>query len=183
MILVTSWWSLHPQDSVTALFFYITIDYSHTSILQGAFCASCIYAITRPYKLNFMDIIILFLLEILMLVTSITIVNIHYSGINTVVTCLVLHMILIFCVCHKLAKKIGITQCLKRRYNNLKRCMQATRPTREAETLIPCHTDWNHRRVWTSATHHIRTHSCWTHRKQRASQGRTEKADSRVQFH
>ena len=96
---------------------------------------------------NFMDIIILFLLEILMMVTSITIVNTHYSVNNTAVTCLVLHMMLIFCVCHKLAKKIGITQCLKRRYNNLKICMQATRPTRKAEALIPCHTDWNHRRV------------------------------------
>ena len=50
---------------------------SHTSILQGAFfaCASSIHAITRPYKLNFMnnvDIIILFLLEILIFVTSIS---------------------------------------------------------------------------------------------------------------
>ena len=48
---------------------------SHTSILQGVFfvCATCIHAITRPYKLNFMnnvDIVILVLLEMLFFVTS-----------------------------------------------------------------------------------------------------------------
>ena len=48
---------------------------AHTSEFQGVFvaCASCIYAITRPYKLNFMnnvDIVILFLLEIPILVTT-----------------------------------------------------------------------------------------------------------------
>ena len=47
----------------------------HTSLLQGAFIAgaTCIHAITRPYKLSFMnnvDIVILFLLEILIFVIS-----------------------------------------------------------------------------------------------------------------
>ena len=33
-------------------------------------------------------------------------------------------------------------------------------------------------RVWTSATHHRRTHNCWAHSRQRASQWRAKKADS-----
>ena len=48
---------------------------AHTAEMQGALfaCATCIYAITRPYKLNFMnnvDIVILVLLEILIIVSS-----------------------------------------------------------------------------------------------------------------
>ena len=50
-------------------------------------------------------------------------------------------MILIFYICHTLAKKIGITQCLKGRYDNLKRCMQSTRPTSEAEADVEGESD------------------------------------------
>ena len=45
-------------------------------------------------------------------------------------------MILIFYICNKLAKKIGITQCLKRMYKTMKRCMQATRHTGQAEADV-----------------------------------------------
>ena len=106
---------------------------SHTSILQGACfaCASSIHAITRPYKLNFMnnvDIIILFLLEIPTFVTSSSgSLLLTYIILGTTLLLLVPHMILIFYICHKLARKIGIPQCLKRKYKTLKRCMQATR--------------------------------------------------------
>ena len=96
---------------------------AHTSEMQGAFvaCASCIYAITKPYKLNFMnnvDIVILFLLEILIFVTSTSASPSLFTYLILVSTLLLLtpHMILIFYICHKLAKKIGITQCLKRMY-------------------------------------------------------------------
>ena len=105
---------------------------SHTSELQGALfaCTTCFYAITRPYKLNFMnniDVVILFLLEILILSTS-------YPGsrllthliLGSTLLLLIPHIVLIFYICHKLAKKAGITQCLKRNYTILKRCMQAT---------------------------------------------------------
>ena len=114
---------------------------SHTSLLQGAFIAgaTCIHAITRPYKLNFMnnvDIVILFLLEILIFVTSTSLppsLTYFIFILGTTLLLLIPHMILIFCVCHKLAKKIGITQCLKRMYNTLKRCNEVE-PNMEAES-------------------------------------------------
>ena len=63
--------------------------------------------------------------------------------VNLVTTLLLLvtHMVLIFCVCQKLVKKIGITQCLKRMYKDLKTCMQATRSTNEAETDVEAEAD------------------------------------------
>jgi len=114
---------------------------THTSILQGVFfaCASCVHAITRPYKLNFMnnaDIVILFLLEILLFVTtSSASPYLTYFILGTTLLLLIPHMILMFYICHKLAKKLGITQCLKGLNKTLKRCMQATRPTSEAEDV------------------------------------------------
>ena len=120
---------------------------SHTSLLQGAFIAgaSCIHAVTRPYKLNFMnnvDIVILFLLEILIFVTSSSSSPLlTYLTLGTTLLLLVLHMILIFYICHKLANKIGITQCLKRMYKTLKRCVQAIRPTSQAEADVEAESD------------------------------------------
>ena len=111
---------------------------SHTSVLQGVLiaCASCFHAITKPYKFNFMnnvDIVILFLLEVLILVTSTSrSLLLTYISLGTTLLLLIPHMILIFCICHKIAKKIGITQCLKT-FKTLKRCVQATRPNIEAE--------------------------------------------------
>ena len=111
---------------------------SHTSELQAAvlLCATLIHAITRPYKLNLMnnvDIAILFLLGMLTLV-------IHDSTLYHVLTILastllllIPHMVLIFYICHKLAKKTGITQCLKRNYDHLRGC---TRCTNQAETDV-----------------------------------------------
>ena len=85
---------------------------SHTLEMQGVLfaCATCIHAITRPYKLNFMnniDIVILVLLEILIFVTSSPLP--HLSPfiadiiLGTTLLLLVPHMILIFYICHKLA--------------------------------------------------------------------------------
>jgi len=39
------------------------------------------------------------------------------------------HMVLILYLCHKFAKKTGITHCLKTKYGNLKRCVSANRHT------------------------------------------------------
>ena len=120
---------------------------SRTSELQGVLiiCATCIHAITRPYKLNFMnniDIVILVLLEILIFVISSSGTPLStYIILVTTLLLLIPHMILIFYICHKLANKIGITQCLKRRYKNLKRCVQATRPTSEAEADVEAESD------------------------------------------
>ena len=113
-------------------------SFSHTSDFQGELfaCAYCIYAITKPYKLNFMnnvDIVILFL--ILIFVTS---TSKSYLILGSTLLLLVPHMILIFHICHKLAKKIGITQCLKRMY---KTCIQTTRPPSEAEVDVEAESD------------------------------------------
>ena len=112
---------------------------SHTAKLQGALiaCATCFHAITKPYKFNFMnnvDIVTLVLLEILILFTA-------YIILETTVLLLIPHMILIFYICHKLAKKIGITQYLKRKYKTLKRCVQTTRPTSEAKKDVEVESD------------------------------------------
>ena len=108
-------------------------------------CASCFHAITRPYKLNFMnnvDIVILFLLEILTLATSnFTFNYLTYSILGSILLLLIPHMILMFYICHKLAKKIGIPQYLKRKYKFLKRCVQTTRPTSEAKKDVEADTD------------------------------------------
>ena len=40
-----------------------------------------------------------------------------------------------------MANKIGITQCFKRKYNTLKSCVQATRPTSEAEADVEAESD------------------------------------------
>ena len=116
---------------------------AHTAELQGASfaCATCIYAITKPYKLNFMnnvDIVILFLLEILIFVSSTSSRLLTFFILGSTLLLLVPHMILIFYICHKLAKKIGITQCLKRMY---KTCMKTARPPSEAEAEAEAESD------------------------------------------
>ena len=121
---------------------------AHTAEMQGVFvaCASCIHTITKPYKLNFMnnvDIVILVLLVILILVTTACGSSSFFTHVILVSTLplLILHMILIFYICHKLAKKIGITQCLKRMYKTLKTCIQTTRPPSEAEVDVEAESD------------------------------------------
>ena len=119
----------------------------HTAEMQVFLflCASCFHAITRPYKLNFMnniDIVILFLLGVLIFLTSSSgSPLLTYFILVTTLLLLIPHMILIFFICHKLANKIGITQCLKRKYKTLKRCMKATRPTSEAEADVEVESD------------------------------------------
>ena len=118
---------------------------AHTAEMQGLFVAwaSCIYAIPRPYKLNVMnnvDIVILFLLEILIFVSSTSASSrlSTYLILGSTLLLLVPHMILIFYICHKLAKKLGITQSLKRIY---KTCIQTTRPQSEAEVDVVAESD------------------------------------------
>ena len=87
---------------------------------------SCFYGIARPYKLNVMnhvDILMLFLLEILSLVTS-SPATTKFIDVNIIeVTTLVLgipHMVLLFYVCYVLLKKAGITRYLNVKYKTLK---------------------------------------------------------------
>ena len=108
------------------------------------------YAVVRPYKRTFsnnVDILILVLLETMsveMLLAAFHIAppeRFIYYVLSIILLLLVPHMILIFYVCYVLANKAGITQCLKRKYETLKRCVQATRPTSEAEADVEAESD------------------------------------------
>ena len=50
-------------------------------------------------------------------------------------------MILILYVCSKLANKLGITECLKRKSRHLKECVLATRYARQAEADVEAESD------------------------------------------
>ena len=92
--------------------------------------------------MNNVDIVVLFLLEILIFVTSSSASPLlTYFILGTTLLLLVPHMVLIFYICHKLAKKTGITQCLKRGYKTLKRCVHPTRTTSEAEADVEAESD------------------------------------------
>ena len=87
---------------------------------------TCFYAITRPYKLNFMngiDIVILFLLEVLSFAASNPVPeHFTYTILVSVLLLGIPHMVLTLYICYKLIKKAGITQCLKWIYKSLKIC-------------------------------------------------------------
>ena len=84
----------------------------------------------------------LFLLEILIfLIISSASPLLTYFILGTMLLLLIPHIILIFYIFHKLVKKIDITHCLKKEIETLKRCMQATRPTSEAEKDVETQSD------------------------------------------
>ena len=120
---------------------------SHTSELQGVIfvCAICFHAITRPYKLNFMnnvDIAILFLLEILTFaaINSVPDFLAYFILVSTLLLG-VPHMVLIFYLCCKLAKITRIPQTLKMKYKTLKRCALAIVCTSQADTDVDAESD------------------------------------------
>ena len=51
------------------------------------------------------------------------------------------HMVLILYICYVLAKKANITQCLKRKYESLKRCVLAVWCTNQAEGDMEAESD------------------------------------------
>ena len=127
------------------------LDREHTTFSTAAtlcllaICASCFYAITRPYKSNFMnvvDILILFLLEITSLAASIPGTT-SFALLNLLSTLLLgfPHMVLIFYICYVLAKKAGITQRLKKKYRTLKTCMLTAKHTGQAELEVETESD------------------------------------------
>ena len=92
---------------------------------------------------NNVDVLILAMLEalavflLLAVYSPLTATTLSYYSLVVVLLLGVPHMILILYICCKLAKTLGITECLKRKGRHLKRCMQAIRlPTQavEAET-------------------------------------------------
>ena len=105
-------------------------------------CASCFYAIAKPYKVNFMniiDILILSLLTIISLATSTP--GKTYVYVILTLVLLVPHMVLIGYICYVLAKKVGITQCLKRKYRTVKTCVLAATYRGQAEADMEAESD------------------------------------------
>ena len=106
--------------------------------------ASCFYAVVRPYKSNFsnnVDILVLVLLE--MMSFSIIFVVLHHENTTFAVLVALLllgvpHMSLMFYSFYGLAKKAGITQCLKRKYQ---RCMLSTRCLNQDEADMEAESD------------------------------------------
>ena len=111
--------------------------------------ASILYAVVRPYKSNLssnIDYLILALLGIIL--TELMRAPWHIkTGVFRqyfLVSMLLLsvpHIVLIFYICYVLAKKAGIIQCLKRKYETLKRCVQSTRNSSQAETDTEAESD------------------------------------------
>ena len=111
--------------------------------------ASILYAVMRPYKSNLssnIDYLILALLGII----SIELMSASWhikTGVFRqyfLVSMLLLsvpHIVLIFYICYVLAKKAGIIQCLKRKYETFKRCVQSTRNSSQAETDTEAESD------------------------------------------
>ena len=90
--------------------------------------AACLYAVLKPYRSNLknnVDFLILILLEIVSLV-FLTAIYHPATGMFTLCTVIALlligvpHLVLVFYICYKFAKKAGITQFLKRKYQTLK---------------------------------------------------------------
>ena len=95
--------------------------------------ASGIYAVLRPYKLNFRNNIDYLVLTLLVTLSGGMLSIVLHMGISTshyvlglALLLSVPHMILIFYVCYVLATKAGITQWFKRKYETLRNCVQAT---------------------------------------------------------
>ena len=112
--------------------------------------ASYFYATMRPYKSNLsnnVDIWMLGLLTVLSLafVIALTIYPWTQTSKYCVVAIILLigvpHMVLIFYICYVLAKKVGITECLKRRYKSLKGCVLSIRCTNPAEPDVEADPD------------------------------------------
>ena len=111
--------------------------------------ASCLFAVLRPYKSNVrnnVDTVMLGLLALLSLafLTETNYPDTDSSAQSILVTTLLLgvpHMVLILYICYVLAKKANITQCLKRKYESLKRCLLAVWCTSQAEADVEAESD------------------------------------------
>ena len=108
-------------------------------------CAICFYAVVRPYKRNFgnnVDVLILASLGTSALLLLLAF-YFHLTASAAFYLCLVIvlllgvpHLVLILYICSKLAKKLGITEFLKRKGRFLYRCVLATRYARQYEADV-----------------------------------------------
>ena len=103
----------------------------------------------RPYKSNLSNNVEIWMLGLLGMLSLAFLIATIYPWTKTskssIVAMILLlsvpHMVLIFYICYVLAKKVGITQCLKRRYKSLKRCVLSIRCTRPAEADVEADPD------------------------------------------
>ena len=118
-------------------------DMSPSAIQCALFvCATCLYAILRPYKSNSRnnaDFIILILLALTLLIFFAVMCRPSGSAFarNLSISALLIsipHQVLMIYICYDLAKKTGITQHMKRKYQSLKTYMVPTRW--QAETHV-----------------------------------------------
>ena len=125
--------------------------YTGSSLGQTALLASvtCFYVTTRPYKLNFMttvDVLILFLLEMLSLATCDSATSNPATALFNVLLIPTLllyipHIVLILYICYMIAKKAGIAQYLQIKYKTLKRYVQAITSTGQNEADMEAESD------------------------------------------
>ena len=142
----------HDFRMVSASFFILRIlivitflnrnYYTQTPACQIAMLASvtCFYAIARPHKSNSMntvDILILFLVEILSLVTINSSPK-HFTFAILISTLLlgIPHMVLIFYICHIFTRNTGITQYLRGKYKTFVQAIKHTGTDVEDESCI-----------------------------------------------
>ena len=116
--------------------------FTQTPACQIAMLASvsCFYAIARPHKSNSMntvDILILFLVEMLSLVTINSSPR-HFTFAILISTLLlgVPHMVLIFYICHIFTRKTGIIQYMRGRYKTFVQVIKHTGTNVEDESCI-----------------------------------------------
>ena len=124
---------------LTLASFYKTSSLWVSAEVQGILlvCTTCIYAVVRPYKHNFRDILTLAVLEAMSFKLfaaayhppTVQTAPYHAMVSGSVVVLGVPHMILLVYIPYLFAKKVGITQCLKTRYKHLKRSVQNIRDT------------------------------------------------------
>ena len=120
--------------------------FTGSSLGQTALLASvtCFYVTTMPYKLNFMttvDVLILFLLELLSLATCDSAISNPATALFNVLLIpislsYIPHMVLIFNIISMLATKAGIAQYLQIKCKNLRRYVQAIRSTGQTEADV-----------------------------------------------
>ena len=137
---------------LTMALFMVSLSLFHNRVRLSSAClqyvlvvgTSCFYAVVKPYKLNFrnnVDFIILTLLSTMSIFCFIALYHVSMPAFKhgvLVLTLLLLvpHMVLMFYICYLLAEKAGIIQWQKRKYEKLRRCMQATRFTSQAKTDV-----------------------------------------------
>ena len=105
-------------------------------------CALSFHAVLKPYKANYRNNFDIVTLSLLGILTIVFLHVLYHSGKGSlqhlIITLTLLlgipHMVLISYFIYKLAKKVGITQCLKRKYTYLKSHLSTNRKVNQNGT-------------------------------------------------